>query len=208
MMATKVNEPDGSDDGNQDDEFDGVPETVPPSTYKFSSEPFTADDRKVIDSVFGPDPGGPDVVGPEQDGGNATGAPMPLEAFDSAVRPLLAELEASANAHDTDRHMGLYAREPSLTFVFNGEIVRGWDQLRQLQCQWWSDDKPRGGYKYLDGPIIEALGDDAGVTTLLIAAEKKAADGSVVAKTLAYSALWRRFPEGWRITLAHESNAK
>lgn len=133
---------------------------------------------------------------------------MPLEAFESAVRPLLAELEASANAHDTDRHMALYARGPSLTFVANGEIVRGWDQLRQLQSQWWSDDKARGSYKYLDGPIIEVLGDDAGVTTLLIAAEKKAADRSVVTKTLAYSALWRRLPEGWRITLAHESSAK
>ena len=46
--------------------------------------------------------------------------PMSLEAFKSAVMPLLAELEASANAHDTDRHMASYARESSLTFVFNG----------------------------------------------------------------------------------------
>jgi hypothetical protein len=30
---------------------------------------------------------------------------MSLEAFKSAVMPLLAELEASANAHDTDSHM-------------------------------------------------------------------------------------------------------
>jgi hypothetical protein len=30
---------------------------------------------------------------------------MSIEAFKSAVEPLLAELEASANAHDTDRHL-------------------------------------------------------------------------------------------------------
>lgn len=133
---------------------------------------------------------------------------MSLEAFKSAVMPLLAELEASANAHDTDRHMAAYARESSLTFVFNGEIVRGWDQLRELQRQWWTDGKVKGSYMYVDSPIFEALGDDAGLTTFLIAARKDAVDGSVVEKRLAYSALWRRLPEGWRITFAHESSDK
>jgi hypothetical protein len=133
---------------------------------------------------------------------------MSLEAFKSAVMPLLAELEASANAHDTDRHMAAYARESSLTFVFNGEIVRGWDQLRELQRQWWSDGNVKGSYTYVDSPIFEVLGDDAGLTTFLIAARKDAVDGSVVEKRLAYSALWRRLPEGWRITFAHESSDK
>ena len=133
---------------------------------------------------------------------------MPIEAFKSAVAPLLAELQASANAHDTDRHMAAYAKVPSLTFVFNGEIVRGWDELRELQLQWWNDGKVRGTYTYLDGPIFEALGDDAGLTTLLIAARKQADDGSVVEKMLAYSALWRKFQVGWRITFAHESSKK
>jgi hypothetical protein len=133
---------------------------------------------------------------------------MSVEAFKSAVMPLLVELEASANAHDTDRHMAAYARSPSLTFVFNGEIVRGWDRLRELQRQWWSDGKVKGSYTYVDGPIFEAVGEDAGLTTFLIAARREAVDGSVVVKTLAYSALWRRLPEGWRITFAHESSDK
>jgi hypothetical protein len=133
---------------------------------------------------------------------------MPLEAFRSAVMPLLVELEASANAHDTDRHMAAYARHSSLTFVFNGKIVRGWDRLRELQRQWWGDGEVKGSYTHLDSPIFEALGDDAGLTTLLIAARKEAVDGSVVEKTLAYSALWRRLEEGWRITFAHESSDK
>jgi ketosteroid isomerase-like protein len=133
---------------------------------------------------------------------------MSLEEFKSAVMPLLAELEASANAHDTDRHMASYAKESSLTFVFNGEIVRGWDRLRELQRQWWSDGKVKGSYSYAGSPIFEALGDDAGLTTFLIAARKDAVDGSFVEKTLAYSALWRKLPEGWRITFAHESSDK
>lgn len=131
---------------------------------------------------------------------------MSLEAFKSAVMPLLAELEASANAHDTDRHMAAYARDSSLIFVFNGRIVRGWDQLREMQRRWWNDGKVKGSYTHLDSPIYEALGDDAGLTTFLIAARNEAIDGRVVERTLAYSALWRRFQYGWRITFAHESS--
>jgi ketosteroid isomerase-like protein len=133
---------------------------------------------------------------------------MSIEAFRSAVTPLLAELEASANAHDTDRHMAAYAQDPSLIFVFNGEIVHGWHTLRELQRKWWNDGRVKGTYTYLDNPIFEALGDDVGLTTFLIAARKEIDDGSVVEKTLAYSALWRRLNEGWRITFAHESSNK
>jgi ketosteroid isomerase-like protein len=131
---------------------------------------------------------------------------MSIEAFKSAVTPLLAELEASANAHDTDRHMAVYAQDPSLTFVFNGEVVRGWHELRTLQREWWKDGKAKGTYAYLDAPIFEALGEDFGLTTVLIAARKVSDDGSVVERTLAHSALWRRLAEGWRITFAHESS--
>ncbi len=80
--------------------------------------------------------------------------------------------------------------------------------LRELQRQWWSDGQAKGSYRYMEDPIFEALGDDAGLTTLLISARKESADGSVVEKTLAYSALWRRLQEGWRITFAHESSDK
>ena len=133
---------------------------------------------------------------------------MSLEEFKASVTPLLDELQASANAYDTERHMAAYARSPALTFVLNGQIVRGWDQLCELQRQWWSDSKARGGYTYLGSPIFEVVGDDAGITTFLIAATKEAADGSVVQRTLAFSALWRRLEEGWRITYAHESSSK
>ena len=71
-----------------------------------------------------------------------------------------------------------------------------------------NDGKVRSTYTYVDGPIFEVLGDDAGLTTFLIAARKEADDGSVVEKMLAYSALWRRFQDGWRIVFAHESSNK
>ena len=130
---------------------------------------------------------------------------MSLNAFENAVLPLLAELEASANAADTDRHMAPYMNSPSLTFVFNGEIVRGWNALHELQRQWWRNDSIKRTYKYLGTPIIETMGTDAGLTTFLIAARREEADGTIVDRTLAYSALWRRLEERWCITFAHES---
>jgi ketosteroid isomerase-like protein len=130
------------------------------------------------------------------------------EPFLHAVTPLLSELEASANAHDTDRHMAAYAKDPSLTFVFNGELIRGWDALREQQRRWWDDGKATLTYKYLDGGIIESLADDLGMTTLLIGARRTTPEGEVIERTLAYSALWRRRKEGWRIIFAHESSTK
>lgn len=131
---------------------------------------------------------------------------MSIEAFKAAISPLLAELQASANAHDADRHMAAYARDPALTFVFNGEVVRGWERLREMQRRWWNDGKATGSYTYLGDPVVELLGDDAGLTTFLIEARRETEDGKHESRTLAYSALWRKLPEGWRITFAHESS--
>ena len=51
-----------------------------------------------------------------------------LGIFQQQVGPLLAEMEASANAHDTDRHLlAAYSKDSALTFIINGEIIRGWE---------------------------------------------------------------------------------
>lgn len=129
-------------------------------------------------------------------------------AFQQQVAPLLAEMEASANAHDTDRHLAAYARDPALTFIINGEIIRGWDSLRERQRQWWNERTATGIYEYLGEPTYEAFGKDLGLTTLLIAARMGLPDGQVRERQLAFTALWRRREEGWRIIYAHESSSK
>jgi len=129
-------------------------------------------------------------------------------AFRRQVAPLLVELEASANAHDTDRHLAAYSRDPALIFVVNGEIIRGWDDLRERQRQWWNDGKAAGAYVYLSHPIFEAFGDDLGLTTNLIAARTPLPEGQLRERILAFTALWSRRPEGWRIIYAHESSTR
>jgi ketosteroid isomerase-like protein len=117
-------------------------------------------------------------------------------------------MEASANAHDTDRHMAAYSRDSALIFIINGEIIQGWDALRERQYQWWNKGKATGVYEYLGEPTCEILGKDLGLTTHLISARASLPDGQVRERQLAFTALWRRRPEGWRIVYAHESSTK
>ncbi len=131
-----------------------------------------------------------------------------IEIFEQQVTPLLAEMEASANAHDTDRHLAAYHRDSSLIFIFNGEIIRGWEALRQKQREWWKDGNAEGVYAYVGTPIFALLGKDLGLTTHVIAARATLPGGQVHERHLAFAALWSRRPEGWRITYAHESSTK
>lgn len=128
--------------------------------------------------------------------------------FQQQVMRLLAEMEASANAHNTDRHLAAYSRDSALIFVFNGEIIRGWDSLREKQRQWWKDGKASAVYEYIGEPICELLGNDLGLTTSLIAARTSLLDGQVHERNLVFTALWSRRQDGWRIIYAHESSTK
>ncbi|MGH7670607.1 MAG: hypothetical protein ACRENQ_14070 [Gemmatimonadaceae bacterium] len=58
-----------------------------------------------------------------------------------AIRPLLAEQTAAANAHDTDRFLATYLHDTSLVLVFNGAVVVGYDSVRALQLTWWNHGK-------------------------------------------------------------------
>jgi len=131
-----------------------------------------------------------------------------LGIFQQQIAPLLAEMEASANAHDTDRHLAALSRDSALIFIINGEIIRGWDALRERQRQWWNDGKATGLYTYLGEPTCEVFGGDLGLTTHLIAARASLPDGQVRERQLAFTAPWSRRPEGWRIICAHESSTK
>jgi len=133
---------------------------------------------------------------------------MKATAFQEQVAPLVAELYASANTHDTDRHLALYARDPDLIFIINGEVIRGWDAYRERQREWWEDGKAVGAYEAVGQPIYEAVGEDSGLTTLFIAGRRQLPDGQTRDLQVAFTALWRKLPEGWRITYAHESSIR
>ena len=58
-------------------------------------------------------------------------------AASAEVAPLLAEMGAAANAHDVERHVGFYAHDASVVFIFNGEPTIGWEAIREKQREVW-----------------------------------------------------------------------
>ena len=128
--------------------------------------------------------------------------------FQREIAPLIEELFASANAHDADRHVALYWRDAALIFIVNGEIIRGWDAYRELQRTWWDDGRATGSYERVGDPAYKALGDDCGITTLAMHARSKLPNGQTREREIAFTGLWRRGPEGWRIVYAHESTTR
>jgi uncharacterized protein (TIGR02246 family) len=124
---------------------------------------------------------------------------------EQALRPLVDELQAAANAHDTDRFMALYARRAELIAVFNGEEFHGWDDLHAQQLKWWKNGKSDAVYTERGSPEFTVLGPDTAVVTLLEGSTRTGADGTAVKNEFAISMVWKKLLEGWRIVYSHES---
>src|SRR5579863_6774820 len=69
----------------------------------------------------------------------ATDAATNSSIASSEVAPLLAEMGAAANAHDVERHVGFYAHDGSVVFIFNGQPTIGWEAIRDKQREVWKN---------------------------------------------------------------------
>ena len=140
--------------------------------------------------------------------GEATGTVSRAQVSNSVTKelmPLLDQLQAAANAHDTDRFMAFYIKGEGLTAVFNGEAIHGWDDLHAQQLKWWNHGKSDAVYTQSAAPEIFVLGPDAAVVTLLLDSSRTAADGATSKNSFAISMVWQKLPQGWRIVYSHES---
>jgi ketosteroid isomerase-like protein len=141
--------------------------------------------------------------------GQKTTLPSTVEISDSVTKelsPLLGELQAAANAHDTDRFMAFYIKGEGLVAVFNGEEIRGWDNLYAQQLKWWNHGKSDVVYTERGLTEIMALGPDAAVVTMPLDSTRSAADGSVSKNSFVISMVWRKsLQDGWQIVYSHES---
>ena len=134
--------------------------------------------------------------------------PDQLAAAKAEILPLFEELEAAANAHDTDRHLALYARTPSLQFIFNDQLVVGWDALHEKQLQWWKNGKSDVVYQLSGPPDFLMLAPDVVLVTFFLTSHRTAPDGTPQNARFSISNIWKKLPEGWRIVYAHESMVK
>ena len=141
----------------------------------------------------------------------AAAAAQPADDLASAraeIAPLFAEMQAAANAHDTDRHVSFYAREPSLPFIINDQRIIGWETLRDQQRQWWNDGKTDVVYTPVGEPEYRMLGPGLVMLTHFLASRRTLPNGEARLTGFGISALWQKRPEGWRIIYAHESMVK
>jgi hypothetical protein len=144
----------------------------------------------------------------------ATVVPAQTQSDQDRVRaeimPLFKGMEAAANVHDTDAHLAYYLRDPSLTFVANGTVIHGWDNLVAQQRKWWPGgkiaptDEAHEPYRLIDGPVVQLLRPGLAMLTFVLEARRVYPD-RVTQRPLAISQLWERRSKGWKIIYAHES---
>lgn len=135
---------------------------------------------------------------------NAFAADQPHSARQQ-IQTMLNEMLRLANAHDTDRFMTFYLRQPSLIYVNNGIVIHGWDNLRTQQLKWWKYGKSDAVYR-VNGPTeFTVLAPGVVVTTEPRASIRTGADGKPSRNEFVVSEIWKKLPEGWRIVYGHES---
>lgn len=133
---------------------------------------------------------------------HADDAPPSIQA---QVTPLLDEMLAAANAHDTDRFMALYARGDALVVQFDDQTLRGWQTVRDQQDEWWASGTSDAVYRNRSAPEITVIAPDVVSTLQSMDVASTMPDGKKGSVLVVATSVWRKLPEGWRIVVAHES---
>jgi ketosteroid isomerase-like protein len=126
----------------------------------------------------------------------------------SEVAPLLAEMGVAANAHDVERHVGFYAHDSAVIFIFNGEPTIGWEAIREMQREVWKNGKSDVVYTMQGKPSFMEPSPGLVVTTIFLKSRRTMPDGQIRDGAFAISSLWQKRPEGWRVIYSHESTTR
>jgi ketosteroid isomerase-like protein len=124
------------------------------------------------------------------------------------VAPLLAEMGVAANAHDVERHVGFYAHDDSVVFIFNGEPTIGWEAIRDKQREVWRNGTSDVVYTMQGKPTFLVPARGLVVTTIFLKSRRTMPNGVVADGKFAISSLWQKRPEGWRVIYSHESTTR
>ncbi len=128
-----------------------------------------------------------------------------LSSARAEILPLFEAMQTAANAHDAEKHISFYAKEPNLLFVINDREIRGWDALLAQQLQWWQNGKTDVKYELIGVPDFRMFAPDLVMVTYFLTSHRTLANGEPSDSKFGISALWQRRLEGWRIIYAHES---
>jgi ketosteroid isomerase-like protein len=127
--------------------------------------------------------------------------PAPTRPADEeAVRKVLAEQVTAWNKGDLDGFMAGYWNDEKLTYISGGKYVRGWKALRErYRVAYQAEGKEMGKLAFADLDT-EAVGPGAvlvrGKWQLTVAREEVGGW---------FTLLFRKFPDGWKVTHDHTS---
>lgn len=132
-------------------------------------------------------------------GGPAVAQDQTASGVDAAVRAVLNTQVEAWNHHDLDKFMAGYWNSPELTF-FSGAIeTKGWQPtLERYKQRYQSAGKAMGTLSFSD-LRVEALGADAA----FVRGRFHLAMPDGKQPTGAFTLIFRKFPEGWRIVHDH-----
>jgi len=147
----------------------------------------------------------PGVVRAQSDSAAVAAVAAVAASVKQQIEPLLNELMLAANAHDTDRFLAAYLHGPTLVFVFNGIVTKGWNNLEALQLKGWNNGKSDVVYAQRAASQFTVLGPDIAVVTDPMVSRRTLPDGQESSGEFTVTMVWQRRPEGWRIVQAHES---
>lgn len=128
-----------------------------------------------------------------------------LAVAQAEILPLIQAMQAAANAHDAEKHVSYYARDPRLMFIINDRAITGYDALLEQQREWWQNGKSDVTYTLVGEPTFSMPARGLVMTTYFLTSSRTMPDGAKRSTRFGISALWERRPEGWRIIHAHES---
>lgn len=128
-----------------------------------------------------------------------------LATAKAEILPLFEAMQAAANAHDAEKHVSYYARDPDLLFVINDRSIVGYDALLKQQREWWQDGGTDVVYTVVGEPQFGMPAPGLVMTTYFLTSRRTMSDGTTRNTRFGITALWQRRPEGWRIIHAHES---
>lgn len=125
---------------------------------------------------------------------------VPLTAQSSPVQQVLNQQQADWNRHDLEAFMSGYWKSPSLTF-FGAKKTSGWQAtLDRYRKTYQSEGHEMGKLEFSDLQIEELAPDAAFVrgSWKLILSDGKTPHGL-------FTLIFRKFPDGWKITHDHSS---
>lgn len=141
-------------------------------------------------------------------GCDSDGEAPPLSAADSlavadSLRVLVAAVDAAANARDLSRFLPMFDSSASFRMLQQGEVMTFGDFAAPYRRN-WSTPRPDAWVRQ-DTADIAVLGPDVVLTVWQGVVGAVSRSGTSDSSRYLVSALWRRYPDGWRIVHGHES---